>query len=83
MLYVGRVTSTNTGTSPFWTIGLTVVGKPAATVITSSPGRSRRSRRRGEVSAVSARRFADDPELTSRPWRSPKNRAKSRSNAAA
>ena len=26
------------GTRPFWTIGLTVVGKPAATVITSSPG---------------------------------------------
>ena len=66
MLYVGSVTSTNTGTSPFWTIGLTVVGKPAATVITSSPGRSRRSPRRGEVSAVSARRFADEPELTSR-----------------
>ena len=38
MLYVGSVTSTKTGTRPFWTIGLTVVGKPAATVITSSPG---------------------------------------------
>ena len=32
-------------------IGLTVVGKPAATVITSSPGRSRRSPSLGEVSA--------------------------------
>ena len=31
-------TSTNTGTQPFWMIGLTVVGKPAATVMTSSPG---------------------------------------------
>ena len=30
MLYVGTSTSTNTGTSPFWMIGLTVVGKPAA-----------------------------------------------------
>ena len=30
--------STNTGTRPFWKIGLTVVGKPAATVMTSSPG---------------------------------------------
>jgi hypothetical protein len=33
--------STKTGVSPFCTIGLTVVGNPAATVITSSPGRSR------------------------------------------
>ena len=35
-------TSRNTGTSWFWRIALTVVGKPAATVITSSPGCSRR-----------------------------------------
>ena len=38
MLYVGMSTSTKTGTAPFWMIGLTVVGKPAATVMTSSPG---------------------------------------------
>ena len=60
---VGRraSTSTNTGTRPFWTIGLTVVGKPAATVITSSPGCSRRSPSFGEVSAETASRFADEP----------------------
>ena len=42
---------------------MTVVGKPAATPITSSPGRTARSPRRGEVSAENAIRFADDPEL--------------------
>ena len=83
MLYDGSVTSTNTGTSPFWTIGLTVVGKPAATVITSSPGRSRRSPSLGEVSAVSASRFAEDPELTSSAWRWPVRRARSRSKTRA
>ncbi len=46
-------------------IGLTVVGKPAATVITSSPGLSRRSPSFGEVRAVTASRSADEPELTS------------------
>ena len=46
--------------------GLTVVGKPAATVITSSPGRSRRSPSFGEVRADSARRLAEEPELHSR-----------------
>ena len=64
-------TSTKTGTSPFCTIGLTVVGKPAATVITSSPGRSRRSPSFGEVSAETASRFADEPELQSSAWRTP------------
>ena len=29
--------STKTGTKPFWIIGFTVVGKPVAQVITSSP----------------------------------------------
>ena len=33
MLYCGIVTSTNTGTAPYWIIGATVVGNPAATVI--------------------------------------------------
>ena len=53
-------------------IGLTVVGKPAATVITSSPGCSRRSPSFGDVSAVSASRLAEDPELTSVAPRTPK-----------
>ena len=62
-------------------IGLTVVGKPAATVMTSSPGRSRRSPQLAARSgAVSASRFADEPELTSSACRTPKKRAKSRSN---
>ncbi len=46
-------------------IGLTVVGKPGATVITSSPGLTRRFPSFGEVSAESATRLADEPELTS------------------
>ena len=44
--------------------GVTVVGNPAATVIISSPGRICLSLRRGDVSAIKAFRFADDPELT-------------------
>ena len=63
--YVPSSTSTNTGTARFWMIGLTVVGKPAATVMTSSPGRSRRSPSSGDVSALRATRFAEEPELTS------------------
>jgi hypothetical protein len=37
--------------------------EPGATVITSSPARSRRSPRRGDNKVDTARRFADDPEL--------------------
>ena len=44
-------------------MGLTVVGKPAATVITSSPGRTRRSFSCGEVSALKATRLADEPGI--------------------
>ena len=62
--YVPNSTSTNTGTARFWMIGLTVVGKPAATVITSSPGRKRRSPSDGESSALKATRLAEEPELT-------------------
>ena len=47
----------------FCRIGLTVVGKPAATVITSSPAFICLSPNLGEVKAVNARRLADDPEL--------------------
>ena len=57
-------TSTNTGTAPFCRIGLTVVGKPAATVMTSSPGLIARSPSNGDVNAVNATRLADEPELT-------------------
>ena len=62
----------NTGTAPTCRIGATVVGKPAATVITSSPGRSRRSAGSWwEVSAEMATRLAEEPEFTSRLWRTP------------
>src|SRR5271169_2517350 len=64
-------------------IGLTVVGNPAATVITSSPGHSRRSPSDGEVRHESATRLADDPELTREAQRTPMNAANSRSNCAA
>src|ERR1022692_792848 len=64
-------------------MGLTVVGTPAATVITSSPGRSLRSPSDGEVRQESATRLADDPEFTSEAQRTPMKAAKSRSNSAA
>ncbi len=43
-----------------------MVGNPAATVMTSSPGERRRSPSWWLVSAATASRFADDPEFTSR-----------------
>src|SRR5260370_31642073 len=81
--YVGNVTSRNTGTRRFWKIGLTVVGNPAATVMTSSPGFRRRSPSFGEVKALRATRLADDPEFTSEADRTPTNRASLRSNSLA
>src|ERR1017187_1579688 len=73
----------NTGTRLFWMIGFTVVGKPAASVITSSPAWRRRSPSFGEVSAATATRLADDPELTSTHSRIPNQRANSFSNCSA
>ena len=64
MLYWGMVTSTKTGTAPYWIMGVTVVGNPQATVMTSSPGRICRSFKRGLVSAMKPRRFALEPEFT-------------------
>src|SRR5580698_6472564 len=64
-------------------IGFKVVGKPAATVMTSSPGLSRLSPSLGEVRALTARRFAEDPEFTSDAERTPTNRANLRSNSFA
>ncbi len=81
-LYVGSVTSTKTGTIPSWMTGATVVGKPAATVITSSPARSRRSPSRWLVSVATASRFADEPELTSRAVDTPYQAASSSSSRA-
>jgi hypothetical protein len=80
MLYVGKVTSTKTGTAPNCSIGKTVVGKPAATVITSSPGFTRRSPQVWLVIALNATRFALLPEFTSDAWRKPKDCARRVSN---
>ena len=81
MLYVARSTSTNTGTAPNCRIGLTVVGKPAATPITSSPGLIARSPSRGEVSVENATRLADEPELTVIRCFTPRNFASRFSNS--
>src|SRR5947207_430688 len=64
-------------------MGLTVVGKPAATVMTSSPGKRRRLPSLGEVRALTARRLAEEPELTSEAQRTPRNRASLRSKSSA
>src|SRR5204862_84864 len=56
-LYVPTSQSTKTGTSPPWTRGASVVGNVTAGVMTSSPGRSGRSRS-GDISAMTAARFA-------------------------
>src|ERR1035437_7516875 len=64
-------------------IGLTVVGNPAATVMTSSPAESLRSPSDGEVRHERAARLAEDPELTSEAQRTPMKAANSHSNWAA
>ena len=63
-MYCGIVTSTNTGTAPYCIAGVIVVGKPAATVITSSPLLTLLSPRSGDVSAINAFKLADEPEFT-------------------
>ena len=82
-LYVPSSTSTKMGTSRLRTIGLTVVGKPAATVTTSSPGTRRRSPSLRDVSADTASRFADEPELQISACRTPSRFASSSSNLLA
>ena len=66
----------NTAVNPFCSMGATVVGKPAATVITSSPGRSLLSLGSlGLVKADIATRLALDPEFTKSDFRTPRNSA--------
>ena len=72
MLYCGIVTSTNTGTAPYWIAGVIVVGKPAATVIISSPLLILLSPRSGDVSAINALRLADEPEFTTDTYFTPR-----------
>ena len=74
-------TSRSTGTRPFWIRGFTVVGKPVAQVITSSPGSSRSSFRSSEVSALAATRFAEEPEFTVRQCLTPITLASRASNS--
>src|SRR5215470_6105487 len=74
-------TSTKTGTRPFWIIGLIVVGNPVVQVITSSPA-LRGSRIIGEVSALTASRLADEPELQVIANRKPRKLRKRSSKAA-
>lgn len=63
-------------------IGATVVGNPAATVITSSPFFILLSPSFGEVKAIKAKRFADEPELVKEQYLTPKNSANSFSNCS-
>ena len=56
--------STKTGTKPFCKIGPTVVGKPAAQVMTSSPFNSLPSSIVEDVSVPNAIKLAEDPEFT-------------------
>ena len=82
ILYWGMVTSTKTGTAPYWITGVTVVGKPAATVITSSPLLICRSPKRGEVRVIKAVRFAEEPEFTREQYRTPRYSASFFSNSS-
>src|SRR5574344_20051 len=80
ILYCGIVTSTNTGTAPKFKIGVTVVGKPQATVIISSPRFTAFSFNKGEVSAMNAIKFAEEPEFTKEQKGTPKYSASCFSN---
>src|ERR1051325_1980075 len=64
-------------------MGLTVVGKEAATVMISSPGLNLFSSRRGEGKAVTASKFVDDPELVKTACDTPTRWASFLSNTSA
>ena len=63
ILCVAMSTSTKTGIAPNWIMGFTVVGKPAATPITSSPFFMALSPNLGDVSVLKAIKLAEEPEL--------------------
>jgi hypothetical protein len=71
------------GSLAYWMIGATVVGNPAATVMTSSSFFIRSSPNLLEVRAMKARRLADEPELTSDTYFTPRYFEKSCSNRSA
>ena len=58
------MTSTKTGIALYKSIGLIVVGNPAATVMTSSPGLMAFEPSLGEVRLAKAIKLAEDPEFT-------------------
>ena len=60
-----------------------MVGKPQATVITSSPRLTWRSPNKGEVSAEKANRFAEEPEFVKEQYLTPNHSAKPFSNLRA
>ena len=60
---VGKSMSINVGIRLFWKIGLTVVGNPAARVITSSPEFNFLSPNSFDIKEETAKRFAEEPEL--------------------
>ena len=64
MLHVPISQSKNTGVKPSVTIGLIVVGKPAATVITSSPYLTCLTPSLYDIREDNAIKFALEPELT-------------------
>ena len=80
--YVPISTSTTTGFKPFWIIGFTVVGKPIATVTTSSPALSALGPSFGLVRAESATRFALLPLFTNLEPLAPMYFASSLSNSS-
>ena len=81
-LRVNGSLSMKTGANPFWRMGATVVGKPAATVMTSSPGLSRREPSRGLDRAANASRLAEEPELHRTLPLTPRNSARLFSKAS-
>ena len=82
-LYVESSLSIKTGTAPFWMIGFTVVGNPAAAVMISSPGPRVDRPKSDDPIAQTARRLALDPEFTRTHSRTPNHLAKRRSNSSA
>ena len=83
MSYVPSSTSINTGMRLFWRMGLSVVGKPHAVVMTSSPGLSLLLPSLGEVKVDIASRLAEDPEFVSKQCFTPRNSANIASNCFA
>src|SRR3989339_965716 len=77
---VSNSASIKTGFKPYCSPGFTVVGNATEQVINSSPDLSRLSPNTKEVSEAKATKFAEDPELTSETYLTPRNFLNSCSN---